>query len=64
MGMDCAATETVGKPDSMLEEKGEKKEINEPENGKHSTCSSEWHNTTSKFVHVHLHKRCFFPKRI
>ena len=35
-----------------MEKKSEWKEINELDNGKHSTCHSEWHNPTSRVVHL------------
>ena len=40
----------------MLKEKGEKKEIYELENGKHSTFHSKWQGTTSEVVNVHWQK--------
>ena len=40
------------------------KEINELENGKHSTCHSEWHDTTGKVVHVHCTKVVLLTKAI
>ena len=50
-GLSSAATETFSEADAVLEEKGEKKEINELENGRQSTYHSKWHDTNGRDMH-------------
>ena len=62
--MDSAAIKTTSEADIVLKEKGGNKEITQWENGKHSTCDSEWHGITDKVVYVHWHQRWSCSKGI
>ena len=54
---------TVSKVDTALEGKNEKKR-NEPENSEHSTCHSEWNDTTCTVVNVQWNKNWLCQKGI